>query len=71
MNTDNKKTFPLMDGHPGDLFSMAGWIIINNFIQQEMTKEENKEWFDNSTWSEVLEHALSPDSNGQINLPRE
>ena len=61
MNTDNKKTFPLMDGHPGDLFSQAGWIMINNYVQQEMVKEENREWYENSTFSEVLERALAPD----------
>jgi len=58
MNTPNKKTFPLTEGHSGDLFSMAGWIMLNNFIQQEMIKPENKEWFDNSTWGEVLDYGL-------------
>ena len=55
------KNFKLTNTSSGDLFSQAGWIMINNFIQQEMVKEENREWYENSTFSEVLEHALAPD----------
>jgi len=54
-----KKSFPLMAGNSGDLFSIAGWVKVNNFIQQEWNKPERREWFDNSTWDEVLNYALS------------
>ena len=48
-----------MAGNSGDLFSIAGWVKVNNFIQQEWNKPERREWFDNSTWDEVLNYALS------------
>ena len=43
-----------------DLFSKAGWIMINKFIEQEMRKPENKDWLDNATFVEVLAYALKP-----------
>ena len=52
-------TVKLGDNSPNDLFSKAGWIMINNYIQQEMMKPENEEWFDNSTFAEVLAKSLS------------
>jgi hypothetical protein len=51
-------TVKLFDTSPNDLFSKAGWIMINNYVQQEMMKPENEEWFDNSTFAEVLAKAL-------------
>ena len=55
------KNFKFTNTSSGDLFSQAGWIMINNYVQQEMVKEENREWYENSTFSEVLERALAPD----------
>tara|TARA_R110002073_G_scaffold3083_1_gene20616 strand:- start:97 stop:270 length:174 start_codon:yes stop_codon:yes gene_type:complete len=52
-------TVKLGDNSPNDLFSKAGWIMINNYVQQEMMKPENEEWFDNSTFAEVLAKSLS------------
>ena len=62
------KNFKLTNTSSGDLFSQAGWIMINNYVQQEMVKEENREWYENSTFSEVLERALAPEQNKRVGM---
>ena len=57
-NDTDKRFDDDLDMHQGDMFTKAGWIMINNYVQQEMMKPENKEWFDNSTLYEVFRQAL-------------
>ena len=52
----------LGNNSPNDLFSKAGWIMINKYIQSEMMKPENEEWFDKATFAEVLAKSLSSDT---------
>ena len=60
INDDTDKRFDDdLDMHQDDLFTKAGWIMINKYVQQEMMKPENEEWFDNSTFAEVLAKSLS------------
>jgi len=56
-NTD-KRFDDELDMHQDDLFTKAGWIMINNHVQQEMMKPENKEWFANNTLYDVFRQAL-------------
>lgn len=54
-----RNTIKLFNTSSKDLFSRAGWIMINKYIEEEMRKPENAEWFDKATFADVLDKALS------------
>ena len=59
INDDTDKRFDDdLDMHQDDLFSKAGWIMINKYVQQEMMKPEHQEWFANNTLYDVFRQAL-------------
>ncbi len=59
INDDTDKRFDDdLDMHQDDLFTKAGWIMINKYVQQEMMKPKNKEWFANNTLYDVFRQAL-------------
>ena len=59
INDDTDKRFDNdLDMHQDDLFTKAGWIMINKYVQQEMMKPKNKEWFANNTLYDVFKQAL-------------
>ena len=59
INDDTDKRFDNdLDMHQDDLFTKAGWIMINKYVQQEMMKPKNKEWFANNTLYDVFRQAL-------------
>jgi hypothetical protein len=59
INDDTDKRFDDdLDMHQDDLFTKAGWIMINKYVQQEMMKPKNKEWFANNTLYDVFKQAL-------------
>jgi len=59
INDDTDKRFDNdLDMHQDDLFTKAGWIMINKYVQQEMMNPKNKEWFANNTLYDVFKQAL-------------